>query len=148
MTLRWRFSIIHVAGKILFGLDELSRQEDGGQSSEPVAGAGCVLELCREEPAASVVQQALEVEDEVRQLAAAVVPDPVSWDNVREAGLTDEPTRCLLQQIRDGFPPCKKIVPEIIRQYWRHREELFESDGVDMFKERVVVPLQLRKVVL
>ena len=72
----------------------------------------------------------------------------MSWDNIREAGLTDEPTRCLLQQIRDGFPPSKKIMPENIREFWRHREELFESDGVVMFKERVVVPLALRKVVL
>ena len=145
-TLCWRFGFIHVPRKTHFGPNSLSRQ--GEDSRDPVTAAMCIMDPYREDPGGEEVQRGLEVEDAVRQLAAAVTPDPLSWGAVREAGLKDATTQGLLRQIRDGFPPDRKILTEAVRPYWRHRDELFEADGVAMFKERIVVPLPLRKVVL
>ena len=147
-TLRWRLGLIHMPGNTQFWPDALSRQEDESGGQEPVASVGCLTDRCREAPEVVDVQKCLDRESEVQQISAAIVPDPMSWGAVRDAGVKEETTRCLIQQVRDGFPPSRKILPEMIRPYWRHREALYVVDGVVMFGERVVIPLALRKVAL
>ena len=51
-------------------------------------------------------------------------------------------------QVQAGFPPDRKLLVEELRDYWRHRENLLVVEGMVMFKERVVIPAALRKVVL
>ena len=145
-TLRWRFKLVHVPGKIHFGPDVLSRQESVDE--EPVASVGCLLEEYRDHPDEAEELRSMEIELVAGQVAAAAVPEPLSWDMVRNEGRRDKTTMSLIQQIRDGFPPSRKIVPEHLRPYWRHRDELYVMDDVVMYKERVVIPTALRKVAL
>ena len=47
--------------------------------------------------------------------------------------------RSLLDTIREGFPDDSRHAPHVA-PYWRYRDGLYESDGVVMFNDRVVVP--------
>ena len=88
---------MHVPGKINFGPDVLSRQEDVDQDQGPPASIGSVLDSCRGAPEEGEAQQCLVREQVVRQLAATVIPAPMSWATVRDVGLQDEVTQCLLR---------------------------------------------------
>ena len=68
----------------------------------------------------------------------------VTWEKVQTASMNDE-TMCLLaDKIRNGFPNSKKDLPDIIRGFWEVRESLRCSDGVIMYKDRIVIPPSLR----
>ena len=54
----------------------------------------------------------------------------------------------MVSRVRDGFPEDRKLVVMMLCDFWRHRGDLTRVDNVVMFKDRVVVPEELRKVIL
>ena len=68
----------------------------------------------------------------------------VTWEKVQMESLKDE-TMCLLgDYIRNRFPDSRKKLPEKIRCFW----EVRCSDGVIMYKDRIVIPSSLRNKVV
>ena len=134
-TLRWKFDIIHVPGKIHVGPDALSRK-DTTVSLVNIAGhqGGAWDEA--------------EFESQIEYQVAASVPTPITWQQIREEVSKDKVMRLLADQITDGFPPDRKLLRLELREYFHHRDHLSQVDGVPLFKGRVVIPVSLRKAVL
>ena len=56
---------------------------------------------------------------------------------------------CILQQyIENGLPEARDEVPSDIREFHQHREHLYTVNGVVTYKDRVVVPNNLRANIL
>ena len=72
----------------------------------------------------------------------------VTWERVQEESKRDTAIKCLIQQIAGGFPDSKKDIPTEIRQFWDVRDHLGAFDGVVLFKDRIVIPNNLRQRVL
>ena len=132
-TLRWKFDIIHVPGKIHVGPDTLSRKET----------SACLVDVVRDQEAA---WDEREMESLIEHQVAAVTP--ISWQQIREEVARDKVMRLLSDQIVQGFPPDRKLLRLELREYYHHRDHLSQVDGVPLFKGRVVVPAGLRKAVL
>ena len=134
-TLRWKFSIMHIPGKIHIGPDTLSRREVIA-CLVAVIGAKC--------DSSDWVDRELMIES----VAAAQMPTPISWSRLRDCVNKDHTMKLLCDQIVEGFPPEKKLLRLELREYWHHRENLSHVDGVPLFKGRVVIPVTLRDEVL
>ena len=135
--LRWHFDIMHVPGKIHVGPDTLSRKEV----------AVSLLNLLA--PASSDnLDTSVEFEAGLEAVVAANIPQPMSWQQVRDAVAGDKALTMLSGQITDGFPPDKKLLRLELREYYHHRDELSQVDGVPLYKGRVIVPVALRAAVL
>ena len=139
--LRWKFDIIHVPGKVHVGPDTLSRQEVTVSLVNIFAQADDNDRF-----------QSIRDMETVLEAAAAASCDmtlhPISWQDLREAVARDKVMSMLADQVRDGFPPEKKLLRLELREYYQHRENLSQVDGVPLFKGRVVVPAALRAAVL
>merc|ERR1712082_480155 len=124
-TLRWDFSVLHVPGATNAGPDALSRRRVGQVNS-----GGEVLRVagptCEEEDEIELREAGLVA------LAVGSLAGLVTVEDVKEAGEQDEVMVKLRSQVQAGFPPDRKLLVE----------------GMVMFKERVVIPAALRKVVL
>ena len=92
--------------------------------------------------------QVREVESVLQAVSKSKVVGMTTWEDVKCAAEKDEEYRSLVSQVRDGFPEERKLVVMPLRDFWRHRGDFTLVDNVVMFKDRVVVPKELRKVVL
>ena len=72
----------------------------------------------------------------------------VTWDRVREATSSDVDMHTLEEMATDGIPDSKTEMPETIRDYHQYRENITSTDGVILYKDRVIVPPSLRGEVL
>ena len=134
-TLRWKYDIIHVPGKIHVGPDTLSRKE--------VSMA--LISVARDlDDNLDCTEMELSIENQI----AVNMPSPISWQEVREAVSKDKLMHMLSDQISNGFPPDKKLLRLELREYYQHRDHLSQVDGVPLYKGRVIIPECLRKFVL
>ena len=72
----------------------------------------------------------------------------VTLEEVKVALKKDRVMVMLRNQVQSGFPPENKLLVEELKPFWRQREELSVVEGLVMFKDRLVIPGELRKVVL
>ena len=138
-TLRWEFSMVHIPGKLNFGPDALSRQ---------AMTAGLVGVLHRERPSEEDQETVEELEAVLVAETMARLPSLVSWEDVRAHMEKDQQLSELADQVRQGFPPDRKLVTQGLREFWRCRDELSLVENVVLYKGRVVVPKSLRNMVL
>ena len=89
-----------------------------------------------------------EMELFIENMVAANMPQPISWERLRDHVARDPVMRMLCDQISNGFPPDKKLLRMELREYWQHREVLSQVDGVPLYKDRVIVPKSLWEEVL
>ena len=68
----------------------------------------------------------------------------VSWEQVQTATSSDDNMFLLLSTIEDGIPKFKHQLPPPIREYHQFRKHLYSSDGVVIYKDRIVIPPSLR----
>ena len=54
----------------------------------------------------------------------------------------------MADQVTEGFPPDKKLLRLELREFFQHRDQLTQVDGVPLYKGRVVIPATLRPMVL
>jgi hypothetical protein len=135
--LRWQFDMMHVPGKIHVGPDTLSRKE---------MTVAIVNMLASQDTDSLDSTRDLEVCLEAT--VAANMPHPISWPEVRDAVSKDKVLGMLADQISDGFPPDKKLLRLELREYYHHRQDLSQVDGVPLYKGRLIVPVSLRTAVL
>ena len=72
----------------------------------------------------------------------------VTWDRVRGATTSDENMHLLLSFIENGIPQFRHELPHAWRTFHRFREHLHTSDGVIIYKDRVVIPLGVQQDIL
>ena len=90
----------------------------------------------------------MELEAGLEATVAANMPHPISWQELRYAVASDKVMSMLADQICEGFPPDKKLLRLELREYFQHRQDLSQVDGVPLYKSRVIVPVSLRSLVL
>ena len=86
-------------------------------------------------------------------IAAAIRRDAecltsITWEHLSAETKKDPDMSTLLEIIRHGFPDDSRQLPHTVALYWQYRHGLYESDGVIVYDDRVVVPPSLRPTVL
>ncbi len=69
----------------------------------------------------------------------------ITWDEVRTATSSDPELVALLSLIEDGIPDTPSSLSPTLRPFHHIRQHLCSSDGVILFKDRIVVPTSLRQ---
>ena len=129
-TLPWRFQITYLPGKSNSAADAISRYPS------PFGGVNL-----------------LSANDHIETAIIAGLKSnthsglSISWDMLAYETELDDGMRLLLYYIHKGFPS-ECPVNETVKSFWRYRDALYESDGVVLYEDRVVVPPNLRKHVL
>ncbi|KAJ8369165.1 hypothetical protein SKAU_G00091930 [Synaphobranchus kaupii] len=155
-TLRYRFRIIHIPGMRNKAADAMSRRPVGttrpslmdlpDDNAAVVTHLTGVLSLLRQ---AGPEDGGDAEEDDLAWCAAGLESlRSVTWDRVREATSSDGEMRTLEEMAADGIPDSKFEMPETIRDFHQYRESITSTDGVVLFKDRVVIPPSLRGKVL
>ena len=133
-TLMWQFEIEYQRGVKNPFADAMSRHPN--KHSET---ASCEMMSSDDLDEASHISN---IRSEAETLFA------VTWGRVKSAAEADVESQLLIQMIGKGFPPTKREVPEQVRCYWEVREHLYSSDGVILYKDRIVIPRSLRGHIL
>ena len=133
-TLMWRFVIEYQRGALNPFADAMSRHPN---RYAELASTSMMSAHDSEEAAYSAG-----VISETEKLFA------VTWEKVQAVSARDEAMCLLADSIRNGFPNSRMDLPEIIRGFWEARESLRCSDGVILYKDRIVIPSALRKQIV
>merc|ERR1711867_338264 len=72
----------------------------------------------------------------------------VTWDKLKEVAEKDAMMVKLMEIVMRGFPQSSYDVDKTIKQFHKIRHDLHVVDGVVCYKDRIVVPNQLRQQVL
>ena len=72
----------------------------------------------------------------------------VTWDRVRDATTSDPTMVRLVEIIECGIPDSKLLLSSELREYHTIREHLSTTDGVILYKNRIVIPPALRNDVI
>ena len=125
-TLRYSFKVIHVPGKLNSGPDFASRYPISDTSApfiDEASTRACAAFQARRIPT-------------------------VSWDEIKDAAVSDEECANLVNTIRNGFPEHKSQLPSNIHQFWKMKDSLYEIDSVPFCNEKMLIPKSLRGQVL
>ena len=158
-TLAYRFTMVHVPGRKHCGPDALSRNpvlnegllegaDTKGTRVAFLAGIRVQEETNEDDPARVMAIAALK--SYVSPLAARLLGiQAVTWERVQHEAGVDQVMAQLVQMVREGFPEERNLIPDSLKEFYKHRHNLSVCEGVVMFNwERVVVPRSLRREVL
>lgn len=156
-TLRYKFRIVHIPGVRNKLADSVSRYPSGPQIPEKLRLGDDVASISSPyiEPsflAGIRTKEAVynnDIDDGLHHTATlALACVAITWEKVREATSSDETMNTLLQLIEQGLPQNRHMLPVNLQEYHHLREDLYTVDGVIIYRERVVIPPQLRSTVL
>ena len=93
---------------------------------------------------------AIRMEDQLQEslISALHSTHIVDWEQVQIATSSDEHMLLLLSAIEDGFPEFKHQLPPPIREYHQFRKHLYSSDGIVIYKDRIIIPSSPRPTCL
>ncbi len=159
-TLRYHFKIVHIPGVKNKAPDTLSRHPTGdrrppkmvlhddihsiqdGVATPPlriptqlIAGISTDNQL-----------DSIQMEDQLQSSLISSLHSlhSINWEQVQIATSSDDNMLLLLSTIEDGIPDLKHQLPPSIREYHQFRQHLYSSDGVIVYKDRIVIPPSLR----
>ena len=162
-TLRFRFSICHVPGKLNKVADAASRYPTSQPEEGDTLGQ---LDCIYGEPTEQEIEESLALEREVLSLSEAAVhglyvsdePKPASilalqaqvitWQEVQQRSSEDTQLQELLTLLEKGAPDDREQWPPRLRSFFPARSHLTAQAPVILYKERLVIPHSLRPVVL
>lgn len=81
------------------------------------------------------------------QIHTVISAAPVSADrmnDIRTATTQDEKLSTLKQVIWSGWPETRKKCHPHVSEYWNHRDEITEADGILLKGEKIIIPHSLR----
>ena len=85
------------------------------------------------------------------QVHSVISTAPVSadrLDDIKTATAQDEQLSTLQQVIRSGWPEKRKRCHPHVSEYWNHRDEITEADGILLKGEKIIIPHKLRPYML
>ena len=142
-TLRYRFRVTHVPGMKNKAADAMSCRPTG----RPLK-----TDLPDDHASLSNIDRTHEPDDADSELLthrdATGTLGSVTWDRVREATATNPDMHLFTEPIEDGMPKTRNEMPVSIRQFHHSRHELSTTDGVAIYKDRIIIPPALRYAVL
>lgn len=80
------------------------------------------------------------------QVHTVISTAPVSTDrlnNIKTETAQDEQLSKLKQVIRSGWPETRKQCHPLVSDYWNHRDEITEADGILLKGEKIIIPHKL-----
>ena len=148
-TLQYTFEIVHVPGNKNKAPDTMSRHPSSCKETL-TSNATSTQENALLKSIRSLDDDNSYELDPAKIASAAAISQikAVSLERVEHETSLDPTLQCLIDTIQRGFPACKDLCPVDIREYFRYREELSVSEGVILFKTRVMIPRSLRQEVL
>ena len=78
----------------------------------------------------------------------AINPTPMSWNELEEASVTDPSITSLRALIRTGIPADRSQWPAEHLEYFGYHDHLSTAGLLVLYKDRTVVPQNLRKGIL
>ena len=75
-------------------------------------------------------------------------PSPVSWQQLEDSCSNDAVTTALRNLITAGTPDDKSLWPPEMAEYHRHRHLLTVLGPAVLYKDRAIIPTDLRKEIL
>ena len=136
-TLPWSFDIVYLPGKSNFAADATSRHPSPGNEFTELASLS--LHSSMDDAESAIVAAICR---ETKELTA------LSWELIASETSLDPTFHKLQEAICDGFPDSYRNGDPGIAAYWTYRESLVTSDGVILYRDRVVIPPSLRNDVL
>ena len=126
----YRFKIVHVPGKSkMLIADTTSRNpvEEADESDQLMACEAAALSFA--------------------QSQADSIPS-VDWEIVQHHAAHDQECIALSEVIVNGFPSAKSDLPTDLHPFWNMREELYVVDGIPVKGYKMLIPKDLRRIVL
>ncbi len=149
-TLMYDFTMLYIAGVRNRTSDALSRYPTGSHSPDKLSLPDVVSAPPPKISLAliaglSVDQPDEEDEDDLIVTLCSVMNSMVqiTWKLLKEQMTADDTMQLLLQTIEEGFPEKQADTPKEIRKYHIHRSHLFSTDGLAVYKDRVIIPVTL-----
>ncbi len=159
-TLRYHFKIVHIPGVINTAPDTLSRHPTGDhhppkmvlhddihsiQDSTAIPPPHIPTQLIAGICTADQLH-AIQTENQLQESLVSSLHSihTVNWEQVQTATSSDDNMFLLLSTIEDGIPEFKHQLPPSIREYHQFRKHLYSSDGVVIYKDRIVIAPSLR----
>ena len=119
---KYSITLMHKPGKEILVADKLSRKSMDDEDSS--------------------LSEAMET-----QIHTVISAAPVSADrmnDIRTASSQDEQLSTLKQVIWPGWPETRKRCHPHVSEYWNHRDEITEADGILLKGEKIIIPHSLR----
>lgn len=69
-------------------------------------------------------------------------------EQIRRESLSDPDIQMLIQFIIEGWPDVKKELPDQLRVFWKHRDELYTQNGLIYRNNRILIPTKIRAEIL
>ena len=136
-TLPWSFDIAHLPGKTNSAADATSRHPSPANEFAELRSLSLHSEMDDTESA-----MAASLRHETHDIIA------ISWERIATETASDPTMRLLLDTIQEGFPDDRRATNDDIAAFWTYRDSLNVTDGVILYRDRVVVPPSLRDKVL
>ena len=159
-TLRYHFKMVHIPGVKNRAPDTLSRHPTGNNQPpkmvlrddihtvqdsitipSPRIPSNLMAGVCTDDQL-----YAIRVENQLQESLISTLHSThtVNWEQVQVATSSDDNMLLLLSAIENGIPEFKHQLPPPIREYHQFRRHLYSSDGVIIYKDRIVIPPSLR----
>ena len=146
-TLRYRFRITHIPGMKNKAADAMSRHPTGHPVKTYLPDDHASLSDIlwgHTHPDALLLIRTHEPDDADSELLthrdATGILGSVTWDHVREATASNPDMHLLTELIEDDMPKTRSEMPLSIRQFHQYRHELSTTDGVAIYKDRIIIP--------
>ena len=147
-TLRYRFRMTHVPGVKHLAADTISRHPTGDHQPPKMHLTDDVSHI-RHSFLAGIRCSTDTPEDlgwpQIQLVAALASLPTITWDNVRTATNSDEQMIKLIDIIESGMPDSRHELPDALQEYHQFRNDLYTVDGVVVYKDRIVIPPELRQ---
>ena len=154
-TLRHRFRVTHVPGMKNKAADAMSRRPKGRPVKTDLPDDDASLSDIlwgHTHPDALLLIRTHEPDDADSELLthgdATGIMWSVTWDRMREATASNSDMHLLTELIENGMTETRSEMPVSIRQFHQYRHELSTTDGVAIYKDRMIILPALRHAVL
>ena len=127
--LRFRFTVIHIAGKDNIDADAFSRAPVSQPTSED--------ELAEQ-------QLQTHVNSVIRQLPAT----DQRLEEIRRKTKTDKTLEILKDTVRKGWPSYMKLCLPVLQPYWTFLGDISFIEGLLLYRDRIIIPSDMRKDIL
>lgn len=126
---KYQFDLVYKRGKELYVADTLSRSFNENDSVE--------IDLDSEN-----------IEAHINIVISNINATKQQIQNITKSTKEDEELQLVKKYITDGWPTHKKYIPEIVRKFWKIRNDLTFKDDIIFKNNCIVIPLKLRKEML